>query len=320
MKAIRVESFGGPEVLRVTNVNELHPGVGEVVVRIYAAGVNPVDTYIRAGSYAKKPVLPYTPGNDGAGVIDQVGGNVEGWVVGQRVYVAGSKTGTYAERAVCTVDQVHSLPETMSFAQGAAIGIPYATAYFALFHRARGKAGETVLVHGASGGVGHAAVQLALRGGLKVFGTAGSPAGRVALAAQGVEAVFDHGKGGYLDEVLAATDGRGVDVILEMLANVNLGNDLTVLAPGGRVAVIGSRGIVEINPRDAMARNADILGVMLGGASPEVLRGIYEELGRGMADGTLVPVIARELPLEEAAEAHRVVMAAGATGKIVLVA
>jgi len=292
MKAIRVESFGGPEVLRVTNVNELHPGVGEVVVRIYAAGVNPVDTYIRAGSYAKKPVLPYTPGNDGAGVIDQVGGNVEGWVVGQRVYVAGSKTGTYAERAVCTVDQVHSLPETMSFAQGAAIGIPYATAYFALFHRARGKAGETVLVHGASGGVGHAAVQLALRGGLKVFGTAGSPAGRVALAAQG----------------------------LEMLANVNLGNDLTVLAPGGRVAVIGSRGIVEINPRDAMARNADILGVMLGGASPEVLRGIYEELGRGMADGTLVPVIARELPLEEAAEAHRVVMAAGATGKIVLVA
>jgi NADPH:quinone reductase len=319
MKAIRVENFGGPEVLRIANVNELHPGAGEVVVRIYAAGVNPVDTYIRAGAYAKKPVLPYTPGNDGAGVIDQVGAGVDGWVVGQRVFVAGSKTGTYAERAVCTVDQVHPLPETMSFAQGAAVGIPYATAHFALLHRARGKAGETVLVHGASGGVGHAAVQLAKRAGLHVFGTAGSPAGRVALAAQGVEAVFDHGKSGYLDEVLAATDGLGVDIILEMLANVNLGNDLTVLAQGGRVAVIGSRGSVEINPRDTMSRNADILGVMLGGAPTEVLRGIYEDLGRGMADGTLVPVISKEMPLEEAPESHRAVMAAGAMGKIVLV-
>jgi NADPH:quinone reductase len=319
MKAIRVESFGGPEVLRTVDVNEVHPGEGEVVVRIYAAGVNPVETYIRSGTYAKLPGLPYTPGSDGAGVVDRVGKGVEGWEGGMRVYVTGSKTGTYAERAICTPDQLHPLPESMSFAQGAAIGLPYTTAHFALFHRAKAEAGETVLVHGASGGVGHAAVQLARAAGLNVFGTAGSSPGRVALAAQGVQAVFDHGKGGYMEEVLAATGGRGVDVILEMLANVNLGHDLTVLSPGGRVAVIGSRGFVEINPRDAMSRNADILGVMLGGARPEVLRQIHHEIGRGLSDGSLLPVIARELPLAEAPEAHRAMMAPGAMGKIVLV-
>ena len=319
MKAIRVDAFGGPEELKSAEIPSPQPAAGQVLVRVRAAGVNPVDTYIRAGTYAQKPTLPYTPGIDGAGEIEAVGEGVSGWTKGQRVYVAGSLSGTYAELAVCDANQVHALPDQVSFAQGAALGVPYVTAHFALFHRARARAGETVLVHGATGGVGFAAVQLARAAGLTVFGTAGSAAGFVAIEEQGVHRAFDHHKLGYLDEIKAATNGRGVDVILEMLANVNLGHDLTILAPSGRVAVIGSRGPVEINPRDAMARNADILGVMLFGAPAEVRRAIHASIDAGLCDGSLRPVVGREFPLEEAAEAHRLVMSPGACGKVVLV-
>jgi len=319
MKAIVVEDFGGPEVLRIADAPEPQPAAGQVLVRIHSAGVNPVDTYIRAGTYARKPALPFTPGLDGAGVVERVGEGVSAIAPGQRVYVAGSLTGTYAELALCEAAQVHPLAETLSASQGAAIGTPYVTAHFALFHRARAKAGETVLIHGASGGVGLAAVQLARAAGLTVFGTAGSGPGHLLIEEHGVHRQFDHTKLGYLDEIRAATGGRGVDVILEMLANVNLGHDLTLLAPSGRVAIIGSRGPVEINPRDAMARNADILGVMLFCAPPEVVARIHGELRAGFESGALKPVAGREFPLEDAAEAHRAVMAPGALGKIVLV-
>lgn len=319
MKAIQVESFGAPEVLQLAELPDPQPAAGQVLVRIRAAGVNPVDTYIRAGTYARKPALPYTPGLDGAGTVERLGEGVSGLVVGQRVYVAGSISGTYAELALCSAGQVHPLPETVSFAQGAALGTPYVTAHFALFHRSRAQKGETVLIHGASGGVGLAALQLALAAGLTVFGTAGSEVGRVLLVEQGAHAVFDHSKLGYLEEITAATGGRGVNVILEMLANVNLGHDLTILAPNGRVAVIGSRGPVEINPRDVMARNADILGVMLFGAPAEVIADIHRALRAGLESEALRPVVGREIPLAEAAEAHRAVMASGAAGKIVLV-
>lgn len=319
MKAIQVTSFGGPEVLQLANVPDLSPAAGQVLVRIGAAGVNPVETYIRSGNYARLPALPYTPGNDGAGTIEKLGEGATGLAVGQRVYVAGSLSGTYAEFSLSKADQVHPLSESLSFAQGAAIATPYTTAHFALFHRARGKSGETVLIHGASGGVGLAAVQLARAAGFTVFGTAGSAAGHVLIEEHGVHQSFDHTKLGYLDEIKAATNGRGVDVILEMLANVNLGHDLTILAPGGRVAIIGSRGPVEINPRDAMARNADVVGVMIAGAAPETMGEIHRSLRMGFDAGALRPVVSRELPLAEAPEAHRAVMSPGASGKIVLV-
>lgn len=319
MKAIVVEEFGAPEVLQFAELDTPAPAAGQVLVRIHAAGVNPVDTYIRAGTYPRKPALPFTPGLDGAGVVERLGEGVSGISVGQRVYVAGSLSGTYAEFALCEAAQVHALPDSVSSSQGAAIGIPYATAHFALFHRARAKQGETLLVHGASGGVGLAAVQLARAAGLTIFGTAGSGPGHLLIEEHGVHRQFDHTKLGYLDEIKAATNGRGVDVILEMLANVNLGHDLALLAPSGRVAIIGSRGAVEINPRDAMARNADILGVMLFGAPPEVIAEIHGQLQAGLRDGVLRPVVGRELPLADAAEAHCAVMSPGALGKIVLV-
>ena len=318
MKAIRVHEFGGPEVLRLEEVPTPQPRLGQVLVCMQAIGVNPVETYIRAGTYAYKPTLPYTPGNDGAGVVEQVGPDVNEFKAGDRVYTAGSISGTYAEFALCKTEQVHPLPANVSFAQGAAMGTPYATAYRGLFQRAEAKPGETVLVHGASGGVGTAAVQLARAGGLRVFGTAGSDEGRKLAREQGAHEVFDHRAPDHFMQITNATGGRGVDVIVELMANVNLGNDLAILAHGGRVAIIGSRGRVEINPRDAMQRDADLRGMVLPNTPPAELAGIHAALVAGLENGTLHPVIGKEFPLAEAAQSHRAVMEPGAVGKIVL--
>ena len=312
-------AFGGPEVLRLEEVPTPKPGPGEVLVRVHAVGVNPVETYVRAGTYARLPELPYTPGNDGAGVVEQVGPDVTEFKAGDRVYTAGSLTGTYAEFALCRKEQVHPLPANVSFAQGAAIGTPYATAYRGLLQRAVAKPGETVLVHGASGAVGTAAVQLARADGLRVFGTAGSDQGLKLAREQGAHEVFDHRAPDHFEEVMKATGGRGVDIIVEMLANVNLGKDLKILAKRGRVVVIGSRGPVEINPRDTMQRDADIRGMILPNTPPVEMTSIHAGLVAGLENGTLRPVIGKEFALAEAVEAHRAVMKPGALGKIVLV-
>lgn len=318
MQAIRVASFGEPSVMQLAEVADLHPGAGEVLVRLRAIGVNPVDTYIRSGLYPLPKPLPYTPGLDGAGVIEAVGPGVGHRRVGERVYVAGSLSGTYAEQARCSETQVHPLPERISFAQGAALGVPYRTAYFALFYRAQARPGEFLLVHGASGGVGLAAVQLARAAGLRVIGTAGSETGMKLVLEQGAHQVLDHRDPEQLRQLSLLTCDHGYDVILEMLANVNLGSDLKLLALGGRVVVIGSRGPVEINPRDLMSRNGSILAMTLFNLRPQEDRSVNAALVAGLANGTLNPVVAREMPLARAAQAHQAVLASGTGGKIVL--
>ena len=319
MKAIRVHEFGSPEVMRLEEVPDLKPSPKQVVVRVKAAGVNPVDTYIRSGRYSRKPVLPYTPGTDAAGQVESIGESVTRVAVGTRVYTSGTISGAYAEQALCEESQVHSLPRQISYSQGAAVNTPYAAAYRALFQRAHAVSGETVLVHGATGGVGIAAVQLARAAGMKVIGTGGSARGRDLVGEQGAHHVLDHGSPDHLDEVLALTDGRGVDVILEMLANVNLDRDLKLLALGGRVVVIGSRGRVEIDPRDAMNRDAAILGMLLFNTPEREAATIHAALIAGLENGTLRPVVREEMPLADAPHAHHEIMQPGAYGKIVLI-
>ena len=319
MKAIRVPEFGGPEVLRLEDVPEPRPAAGQVVVCVRAVGVNPVDTYIRGGAHAVRPQLPYTPGLDAAGEVVAVGEGVGRFSVGRRVYTAGSLSGTYAELALCEESQCHPLPERVLFTEGAGVNTPYATAYRALFQRAQARPGETVLVHGASGGVGTAAVQLARAAGLRVVGTAGTEEGLGLVVEQGAHHALDHRAPGYLGQLTELTGGRGVDVVVEMLANVNLNRDLEVLALGGRVVVVGSRGTVEVNPRLAMTRDAAILGMTLFNVSPRESAGIHAALVAGLEAGTLRPVVGRELPLAEAARAHEEVLKPGAYGKIVLI-
>ncbi len=318
MKAIRVHEFGGPEVMKLEEVPDLKPGEGQVVVRVRAAGVNPFEAYMRAGVYPRKPALPFTPGADAGGTVESVGAGVKSVKGGERVYVAGSLSGTYAEQTLCTEAQVHPLPEKVSFGQGAAVGVPYATAYRAAFQKANTRPAETMLVHGASGGVGLAAVQLGRAAGIDVIGTAGTDQGRKLVSENGARHVLDHTKPGYLDELMQLTGGRGVDVILEMLANVNLGKDLTLLAPKGRVVVIGSRGPVEIDARNAMTRDSIIVAMSLWNASEHDLKTIHAALVAGLEDGTLRPVIGKEFPLAEAPRAHEEIMKPGSYGKIVL--
>jgi NADPH2:quinone reductase len=268
MKAIRVHEFGGPEVLKLEDTPTPKPSAGEVLVRIHAAGVNPYDTYMRAGTYAVKPTLPYTSGSDGAGIVEVVGADVKKVKRGDRVYTASHQWCICGIRVV-REEQVHPLPANIDFKQGAGIWVPYGTAYHALYHSAKAHASETVLIHGASGGVGTAAVQIARSMGLTVLGTAGTPQGLDLVKRQGAHQVFDHRKSGYQEEILRATGNRGVDIILEMLANVNLAHDTKLLANNGRVIVIGSRGEVTINPRELMGRRASIHALVLWSITPE---------------------------------------------------
>ncbi|XP_057356315.1 quinone oxidoreductase isoform X3 [Manis pentadactyla] len=241
-----------------------------VLIKVHACGVNPVDTYIRSGTYSRKPLLPYTPGTDVAGVIEAVGDSVSAFKKGDRVFTTSTVSGGYAEYALAADHTVYPLPEKLDFQQGAAIGIPYFTAYRALLHSARVKAGESVLVHGASGG--------------KFVGE------------------------------------KGMDVIVEMLANVNLSNDLNLLSYGGRVIVVGSRGHIEINPRDTIAKESSIIGVALYSSTKEEFQQFAAALQAGMEIGWMRPVIGSQYPLEKVAQAHEnIIHSSGATGKMILV-
>ncbi len=319
MKGIVVHEFGGPEVLKLEHIPTPHPDAGQVLVRIHAAGVNPYDTYMRNGTYAIKPSLPYTPGSDGAGVVEAVGKDVSKVKPGDRVYLANTITGAYAEYALASENQVHSLPAEITYAEGAGVWVPYGTAYHALYQCAHARAGESVLIHGASGGVGIAAVQIAHAIGLTVLGTAGTEKGRELVLREGAHYAFDHTNPDSPKQILEATGGRGVDVILEMLANVNLGHDLKLLAFRGRVVVIGSRGDVTITPRDLMARRASIRAFTLWAVTEAEANEIHAGLIAGLANGTLRPIVGKELPLAEAARAHKEILEPGAFGKTVLV-
>jgi NADPH2:quinone reductase len=322
MKAIVVREFGDPSVLQLAEASDPTPGPDQVLVRLHAAGVNPVEGYVRSGVYASLPALPYTPGTDGAGDVEAVGDGVTGVKVGARVYVAAlvpRGSGTYAERVVCRADQVHLLPERLSYAQGAGVGVTYTTAWRAIHQKAHAAPGETILIHGASGGVGVAAVQVARAAGLWVIGTAGSDRGRALVHAQGAQHVFDHHDANYFDAIRNVTDGRGPDIIIEMLANVNLGRDLDLLAAAGRIVIVGSRGDVSISPRAIMSRGATVTGFSLfASTSPAEILQAHAGLGAGFDLGTLTPVVGREFTLADAPRAHQALTEAGAHGKIVL--
>ncbi len=299
MKAIRVSQFGGPEVLQLVQLPDPVPSGDQILIKLEAIGVNPVDTYLRAGKYPKLPNLPYTPGSDGAGT------NVK---TGERVYLSRSLTGSYAEMCLASPDQVHSLPDNCSFQDGAALGVPASTAYHALFHKGQIKKGQRVLIRGASGAVGLAALQMAKGHGCWVAGTASSPEGQKLVKEQGADEVCGH------DE----TEGK-FDVILEMLANSGLQKDLEQASPRGTIVIVGNRGEIQIDPRLTMTGDLTVKGMSLGNATPEELKEIHAGLNLALTEGTLRPIIRKAYPLAQAAQAHIDVLESGAAGKLILV-
>lgn len=305
--------------MKVKDVPMPEPKGTEILVKIEAAGVNPVDTYLRTGIHAHAPQLPYTPGKDAAGVVEAVGQDVTKYKTGDRVYTADTLTGTYAEYSLCTENQLGHLPDNVSFEQGAGVWTPYATSYRGLFQKAKAKRGETVLIHGASGGVGIAAVQWAKNAGLSVIGTASSDEGRELVKAQGADHVFDHSREDYFDSIKDVTGGRGVDIIIEMLANVNLQKDFDVLAMFGRITVIGNRGALEFNPRSAMTKDATIYGMSLFNSPEDIRAEIHDAIFDGLSNGFLNPHVRKGFPLNEAPKSHHEIIESKALGKIVLV-
>ncbi len=318
MKAIIVREYGEPEVMKVEEVETPEPSGTQVLVKIAAAGVNPVDTYLRSGIYAKAPKLPYTPGKDGAGVVETIGERVTRFKPGDRVYTADTLTGTYAEYALCNETQLGALPDNVSFNEGAGIWTPYATSYRALFQKAAIKQGEKVLIHGASGGVGVAAVQWAKNAGAIVLGTASSDKGKQLVIDSGADAVFDHSDEDHFSDIREYTGGEGVSVIIEMLANINLERDFECLAMFGRIVVVGSRGSLQFTPRLAMTKDATICGMSLFNSDQQQRDEIHEAIFLGLSEGTLRPHIGKVFPIEEAPNAHHEVIEAKAIGKIVL--
>ncbi|WP_075981585.1 NADPH:quinone reductase [Bacillus massilinigeriensis] len=323
MKAIRVSQFGGPEKLVYTDVEDVVAGKGEVCVRLFAAGVNPSDTYTLTGTYAFSiPQLPYTPGLDGAGIIEAIGEEVTNVSVGDRVFVASlagsSSTGTFAQKMVCDATLVHPLPEHVSFEQGAALGVPALTAYRALFQRASLKPGQTVLIHGASGGVGLQVVQMAKSHGAKVIGTASKPEGKKMVQQAGADYVIDHVTEETIDDVLTLTDSTGPNVIIEFLANKNLETDLKLIAPFGKIVIIGNRGSIEINPRLAMQKECDILATALWNAPKEEYQQSIDGVIGMLKSGALSPIIGTTLPLSQASQAFEQLAKGVGNGKLVL--
>lgn len=323
MRAVQISEFGTTDVLNVTDIPMPEPGANQVRIRVRSAGVNPVDTYVRSGAYGDRP-MPTSLGFDAAGEIESVGVGVDSAVIGTRVYTCTALPGAYAEYAVVDIDRTYPLPENISFDQGSALGIPYATAYAALHRYASTGASSTVFVHGGSGGVGIPTIELAKIAGARVAASCGTDAGEAILRAHGADIIVRHDQSGYLETLasLVAEAGpagqTGIDVIVEMAAHINLGNDLTLLNRNGTVVVVGSRGTVQINARDVMRRDARIQGMLLFNLTSEERQEIHSKLYPLLLDGHLAPRVAMTLPLDQVVDAHTRVLQSGIGGKIVL--
>ncbi len=316
MKKIVVEQYGPPEVMKIQEQDVPRPGPGRVLIRLKAAGVNPVDTYMRSGSQGYSPRLPFTPGKSGAGIVEEVGEGVQGPEPGSRVYVHGTADGSYGEYCLCAPHQVFPLPEKLDWYAGASLGIPYFTAARALFTVGKVKQGESVLIHGASGAVGLACLQLCRGLPLRLFGTSGSIDGEIQVKKNGARH-YSHRDINRFQAIREACEG-GINLIVEMLANANLDNDLRLLAPGGRVVVVGSRGRVEISPRDLLSSESAVLGARITNASQSNLREYAAVISRGAAAGKIQPPIARVFSLADAPKAHHCVMEEPHSGNIIL--
>ena len=316
MKAMQMKDYGPASDLSLTEANTPSISEDQILVKVGAAGVNPVDTYIRSGTNNYSANFPHTPGSDGAGTIVELGAKVTGFEIGQRVYFSRNLTGSSAEFTVCAATHTYPLADALSFEEGACLGIPYTTAHRALFGRANGKAGDKVLVHGATGAVGIATVQLALAAGMEVVASSGTPEGAELLRQQGVKTIIMHNEADHLAPFQSLE--TGFDIVIEMLANHNLDQDLKALAFGGCVAVVGNRGTVEINPRDLMARDASVVGVALANTKPAELALIAKALRPLFEKGLLKPVIRQSYALTELAQAHEDVLKPGALGNLVI--
>ncbi|WP_312909334.1 NADPH:quinone reductase [Natronosalvus caseinilyticus] len=320
MRAVRLDTHGGPDVLEVVDADRPDPESDELLLEVAAAGVNPVDTYFRDGSY--EPVsLPFTPGVDVSGTVVETGDGVEGFEPGDRVFGTGignaTAQGSYAEYATIPTDRVVHLPDGVDAIQAGAAGVVAVTAWRALIDHAALDPAEYCLVHGGSGGVGHAAVQIAAAVSARVLTTA-SPDYHSALADLGAETVFDYGRDNLADAVLEASDG-GVDAILDHRLDEYLQFDADVAATGARVVGIGENSPDPGFTNDGAARSKDVNYQFMSMFNTPDLRVPLRGVAHLLESDNLSIEIAETYGLEAAGEAQRAVMEDSVFGKLVIV-
>ena len=323
MKAMVCEAFGGPEVLALRDVPAPPPpGPGEVQVRIAARGVQYVDVLQLAGKYQVRPEPPFIPGREAAGVIAAIGPGVARFRVGDRV-MCRLETGALAELGNAKVTLTDKVPEAMSLEEAGVFRGAHNTAYYALLQRGRMTAGEWVLVHGAAGGIGIAAIQVAKLFGAKVIATASTEEKRAACLEEGADHAIDY-RGGFLDKVKELTGDRGVDIVYDPIGDKVGEESLRCLAWGGRHLILGFLGGGPTNIRSnyLLIKGIDAIGVRIGllnEVDPALASSNMKALMELAAQGKLKPRISHRLPLEQAAEAVRAVIERAVIGKAVLV-
>ena len=340
MRAVVIPEHGAPEVLRVEERPDPEAGPGEVRVAVRAAGINFADLMARAGMYPDAPPPPCVIGYEVAGEVDQVGDGVDGFEVGDRV-MAGTRFDGQAELVAVPTDQVLALPASLSFEQGAAFPVNYATAYAGLVTMGGLKPGERVLIHAAAGGVGISATQVAKRVGAEIFGTA-SASKHDAIRAQGVDHPIDYRNQDFEEEVRRLTNGEGIDVAFDALGPQSFRKDYRLLRQGGRLIMFGLAEVQTGDKRDIpavlrslvrmplatmpwwkslqmMNENKGVFGLnMLSWWDREGLDRVLEPLAEGLESGDYSPVVAEAFPFDRASEAHRFIAERRNIGKVVL--
>jgi NADPH:quinone reductase len=324
MRAVVCDRLGDPSVLKIEERPIPVVGPGEIVVKVGAASVNFPDVLTVSGEYQHKPELPFVPGMEGAGIVHAVGPDVTKWAPGDRV-IFGVRPGAFAEFVKLeATGNLMKLPAGWSFAEGAGFRVAAQTAYHSLVHRAALKKGETLLVHGASGGVGLAAVQLGRHLGARVIAT-GSDAARLSVVrASGADEVVNYRTGDFVAAVKGLTDGKGADVIYDPVGGEVLEKSVRAAAYGARLLVVGftSGGPSKLMSNHILIKGLSVLGVRAGETilrlSPELGRDYVEELPRLAALGVMRPNISHRFPMEQVADAFRALIDRKVVGKAVI--
>ncbi|WP_131740797.1 NADPH:quinone oxidoreductase family protein [Actinomadura roseirufa] len=322
MRAALVKEFGPPSALVVEEVPDPVPGPGEVVIEVGAVSVNFPDVLVVEGSYQNLPERPFSPGKEAAGRVIQAGPGAGRFPVGQRV-LALVEHGAYAERIRVPEDLVTALPPGVGYEAGAALGLVYSTAHLGLRRRGRLEAGETVLVTGAGGGVGSAGVQLAKAWGARVIALAQDEAKGALARAHGADVVLTSRPEALRDDVLAATGGRGADLVLEMLGGDYLTQAVRATAWEGRIVIVGfaSGGQNPLKPGHLLVKNISVAGLQSSDYRdrlPELMRATMEEIFALAGEGRIDAAVDTVFPLERAADALRYVKDGKVKGKVVI--
>jgi len=323
MHAVVISEPGDPEVLQWTEVADPRPGPGEVVVEVAAAGVNRADLMQRQGLYPPPPGAPPYPGLECSGTVAALGDGVTGWRVGEQVCALLSGGG-YAERVAVPAGQLLPVPEGVTLIEAAALPETACTVYSNVFLIAGLEAGQTLLVHGGGSGIGTMAIQLAKHAGARVAVTAGSRQKLDVCRALGADITINYREEDFVDSLMAATDGHGADVILDIVGAAYLARNIAALAPDGRIANIGMQQgrRAELDFGAMMAKRAAISSTSLRARPAEqkasIVAAVTENVWPVVGDGLIRPVIDTELPMERAAQAHRIMADSTHIGKILL--